>query len=95
METSMNGSIFTGKLDTESNGFVLTQVKDMNTQTVLTNTQIDAIYDYLAKAVHYDEYHIITLYDQLPVRLRTDEITVLLGELDRIKEMIKYQELDH
>ncbi|QOR68693.1 hypothetical protein IM538_11555 [Cytobacillus suaedae] len=88
METILNGSIFSGNVDLDSREFVLTSVKEMNTQTVLNEKQLDAIYHYLNKVVHQEEYHVLTLYDQLPVRLKNDEITLLLSELDKIKAML-------
>lgn len=88
METIVNGSIFSGNVDLDSHEFVLTSVKEMNTQTVLNEKQLDAIYHYLDKVVHEDEYHVLTLYDQLPVKLTNDEIMLLLSELDKIKTML-------
>jgi hypothetical protein len=89
MDNTVHGAIFSGSLDLETHEFVLTEVKEMSTQTVLNRKQLDAIYNYLAKAVNQDEYHVLTLYDQLPVRLSNDEVAKLLIDLTDIKAMLE------
>ena len=80
-------NIFTGEI--ENNEYVLKQVKNMETQSVMNKQQLTAIADYLAKAVHHDDQHIITINDQLPIRLSNVEANQLLTEIEQIQRSLQ------
>lgn len=84
------GDIFSGEFDKAEKEFVLKRVKNFQTQSILKEGQLDALYDYLTRASHYDQSHVITINDQLPVRLSNDEVKVVLAELDKIREGLKH-----
>jgi hypothetical protein len=74
--------------DINENEYILTQVKQIPTKSIMTKQQLDAITDYLAKAVHHDDQHIITINDQLPIRLTNEEANKLLSEIEEIQRQI-------
>ena len=74
--------------DINENEYILTQVKQIPTKSIMTKQQLNAITDYLAKAVHHDDQHIITINDQLPIRLTNEEANQLLSEIEEIQRQI-------
>ncbi|MFC4323130.1 hypothetical protein [Litchfieldia salsa] len=78
--------IFLGEVT--NNEYLLKQVKQIPTQSIMKKTQIQALSDYLAKVVHHDEQHIITINDQLPIRLSNDEANQLINELEQIEKTL-------
>jgi hypothetical protein len=55
------------------------------TNSTLNENQLKTLYDYLNKHKNEDDGQILTLYDQMPVRLSQEEINQLMNELDKIK----------
>ncbi|MBD8071276.1 hypothetical protein [Bacillus sp. PS06] len=78
--------IFLGEVS--NNEYILKQVKQIPTQSIMKKQQIQSLSDYLAKAVHHDEHHIITINDQLPIRLTNDEANQLITELESIEQSL-------
>ncbi|MGR3762856.1 hypothetical protein [Rossellomorea sp. NS-SX7] len=83
----LQGSIITGEFDSVMNEFSLKKVKDFDTESVLKKNQIDHIYEYLKKHQHEDDGQIITLYDQMPLRLSQAEIDQLIGDIENVMSM--------
>jgi hypothetical protein len=81
----LSGSIISGEFDEFMNEFSIEQVKTFYTKSTLTENQLDAIYDYLHKHKDEGDGQILTLYDQLPVRLTQEETNQLLEDLNKIK----------
>lgn len=83
----MQGNIIAGEFDSMMNEFSLQKVKNFDLESVLKVNQINNIYDYLKK--HQDEVdgQIITLYDQMPVRLSQNEINQLISDLEKVMTM--------
>lgn len=83
----LQGQMITGEFDSTMNEFSLQKVKEFDTQTVLNKNQIDSIYHYLKKHEHDKGGQIITLNDQVLVRLTHSELNQLLGDMERVLSM--------
>ncbi|CAM4095803.1 hypothetical protein METH109765_22170 [Mesobacillus thioparans] len=83
----MQGTIIAGEFDSSMNEFSLQKVKNLNTESVLKENQLNNIYHYLKKHQHEDDGQIITLYDQMPLHLTQNEINELICDLERVMSM--------
>ena len=83
----LQGTIIAGELDSSINEFSIQRVKNLNTISVLSENQLTNIYHYLKKHQHEGDGQIITLYDQMPLRLTQNEIKELIKDLERVKSM--------
>lgn len=83
----LDGSIIAGEFDEGMNEFTLTQVKHLMTESVIRENQLKALYHYLKKHEDDADGQIITLYDQMPVRLSQEEIKLLLSDLEKVQTM--------
>jgi hypothetical protein len=83
----MQGAIIAGEFDSSMNEFSLQKVKNLNTESVLKENQLNNIYHYLKKHQHEDDGQIITLYDQMPLHLTQNEINELICDLERVMSM--------
>jgi hypothetical protein len=82
----IEGNIISGEFDKTINVFTLQKVKNLFTETTLKEKQVEDLYGYLKKHQNEDG-QIISLYDQLLVRLSQDELKILLTDLEIIKSM--------
>lgn len=70
-----NGEIMAGEMDEHTNEFMLRQVKHLSTESILSEKQVDTLTRYLeSSGQEGDGEQILTLYDQLPVRLNQKEV---------------------
>ncbi|MCM2534849.1 hypothetical protein NDK43_24030 [Neobacillus pocheonensis] len=83
----LQGTIIAGEFDSSMNEFSLQKVKNFNTETVLKESQINNIYHYLKEHQHEDDGQVITLYDQMPIRISQKEINQLICDLERVMSM--------
>jgi hypothetical protein len=83
----LEGTIIAGEFDSSLNEFSLQKVKNFNTESILKENQINNIYQYLKKHQHENDGQIITLYDQMLVRLSQNEINQLICDLERVMSM--------
>lgn len=83
----LNGSIIDGIFDSSVNEFTLQRVKNFDTQSVLNETQINNIYQYLHLHRNDEDGQIITLYDQMPLRLSKEESSQLIGDIEKVMSM--------
>jgi hypothetical protein len=83
----MQGTIIAGEFDSSMNEFSLQKVKNLYTESVLKENQLNNIYHYLKKHQHEDDGQIITLYDQMPLHLTQNEINELICDLERVMSM--------
>ncbi|RYG71974.1 hypothetical protein EU245_12185 [Lentibacillus lipolyticus] len=84
----LNGEIIAGEMDEHTNEFMLQQVKHFSTESILSEKQVDTLTQYLIKSGQDgDGEQILTLYDQLPVRLNQEEIEQFIDDLDKIKSL--------
>lgn len=79
----LNGTIIEGVFDTSVNEFTLQRVKNFHTQSVLNETQINNIYHYL-KMHSNEDGQIVTLYDQMPLRLSQEESNQLISDIEKV-----------
>lgn len=78
--------ILSGIFDEAENEFTLQQVKHHVTESSLQKNQLHAIYDYLMDHEEDQEGLVLTLYDQMPVKLTQDEIQEILRDIEEINQ---------
>lgn len=83
------GIMVYGDYDGESNEFTLKRIKNIFTETSLTERQMSDLYNYLKRHEEDDDGQIISFYDQLLLKLNPNEIKVLLTDLEDV--LSKYQ----
>lgn len=83
----VKGNIIAGEFDSTINEFSLQKVKNFETESVLNEDQLNNIYDYLKKHQHEEDGQIITLYDQMLVRLAQNEVNQLIVDLERVMSL--------
>ncbi|MGF2614563.1 hypothetical protein FZC84_21395 [Rossellomorea vietnamensis] len=80
----VKGNIIAGEFDSTINEFSLQKVKNLETESVLNEDQLNNIYDYLKKHQQEEDGQIITLYDQMLVRLEQNEVNQLIVDLEKV-----------
>lgn len=85
--SDLNGHIISGVFDDEINQFSVSKIKDFSTQTVLNEKQTRSLYYYLKSHADDEDGQILTLYDQMPVKLSQHEVIHLLEDLDQLRKM--------
>ncbi|QHS22485.1 hypothetical protein GWK91_05750 [Virgibacillus sp. MSP4-1] len=83
MET-YQGQLIKGEFSIQENEFIIQEIKHLETQSILQSSQIEALHEYLIKQIQDDESCVITVNDQMPVRLSREEAEVLLQDLDKL-----------
>ncbi|SDK06211.1 hypothetical protein [Sediminibacillus albus] len=81
---SFDGVLFSGEFSEDEELFYLRRVKNLQTQSILSNRQLHQLQDYLAKQHSQQEGCTITVNDQIPVLLAQEEAEQLLTELASI-----------
>lgn len=82
----IQGTILLGIFDESENEFTLQQVKHHTTESSLQKNQLHAIYKYLIHHQEDKEGLVLTLYDQMPVKLTQDEISKILRDIEEINQ---------
>lgn len=70
----LQGTIIPGEFDYSMNEFSLKRLKNLNTESVLTENQLTNIFQYLKKHQHKGDGQVITIYDQISLRLTQNDI---------------------
>ncbi|CDQ20868.1 hypothetical protein [Halobacillus karajensis] len=83
----VNGKIIRGEFDRINDEFVLNQVKHITTQSTLNKEQLDTIYDYLNNHKEEDDGQILTLNEQMLIRLSQEESCQFIDDLNKIREL--------
>lgn len=83
----VKGNIIAGEFDSTINEFSLQKVKDFETESVLNEDQLINIYHYLKKHQLGEDGQIITLYDQMLVRLAQNEVNQLIVDLEKVMSL--------
>ncbi|MDZ5471310.1 hypothetical protein SM124_06075 [Bacillus sp. 31A1R] len=83
----LEGRIISGEFDEEMNEFSLQRVKNMSLESTIRENQLMALYEYLKKHQKDTDGQVITLYDQLPLRLSQEEIQLLMRDLDQLRSL--------
>lgn len=86
-EMVLAGNLISGTFDEENNAFSIQQIKYFTTETTLNEKQLNMLRYYLQKHQEMMEGPVITLYDQLPLRLSQEETKLLLADLDKIRTL--------
>lgn len=81
------GQIISGSYNEIHEEFTLNQVKHLQTTSILNEKQVNQLYEYLEK--HKDEVdgQVLSLYDQLLVKLSQEDIHKFLADLERLRDM--------
>jgi hypothetical protein len=83
---SIKGDILSGEFDEADNVFTLQTIKSFQTETTLKKSQLESLYGYLEN--HKDEDgQVISLFDQLLIRLSQEEVKTLLADLENISKI--------
>ncbi|MBP1971051.1 hypothetical protein J2Z83_003188 [Virgibacillus natechei] len=72
------GIIFSGEFDQDQHMFYLTQVRNLETASILSEGQLKLLIDYLTQQ---NESCTVLVNDQLPVLLKQEEVMQLRKEL--------------
>lgn len=83
----VNGKIIRGEFDRINDEFVLNQVKHFTTQSTLNKDQLDTIYDYLNNHKDEEDGQILTLNEQMLVRLSQEESSQFIEDLNQIRDL--------
>lgn len=83
----VTGNIISGEFDELMNEFSLQKVKHLSTKSTIKESQLKSIYDYLKKHRNDTDGQIITLNDQLPIRLSQEEINLFISDLEKVQLM--------
>jgi len=83
----VKGNIIAGEFDSTINEFSLQKVKNFETESVLNEDQLNNIYQYLKKHQLGEDGQIITLYDQMLVRLAQNEVNQLIVDLEKVMSL--------
>ena len=83
----VNGKIIRGEFDRVNDEFVLNQVKHFTTQTTLNKDQLDTIYEYLNNHKDEEDGQILTLNEQMLVRLSQEESSQFIEDLNQIRDL--------
>ncbi|REJ07183.1 hypothetical protein [Halobacillus trueperi] len=83
----VNGKIIRGEFDRINDEFVLNQVKHFMTQSTLNKDQLDTIYDYLNNHKDEEDGQILTLNEQMLVRLSQEESSQFIEDLNQIRDL--------
>lgn len=81
----LSGNIISGTFDEQLKQFYLQQIKHFTTETTISEHQLENLYSYLKKHANDEDGHIITLYDQMPMRLSQEEINLFMQDLEQIQ----------
>ncbi|SDM17136.1 hypothetical protein [Sediminibacillus halophilus] len=79
-----DGALFSGEFSDDDELFYLRRVKNLQTQSILSNRQLEQLHHYLSRQNSRQESCTITVNDQIPVLLNQQEAEQLLTELDEI-----------
>ncbi|WP_409302612.1 hypothetical protein [Peribacillus sp. SCS-155] len=85
----VEGEIISGELDPLNKEFSLQKVKNFYTESTLKEQQLNNIYQYLKKHENEDDWQIITLYDQMPVRLSQGEIKQFINDIEHVRALYR------
>jgi hypothetical protein len=84
---NMQGNIISGEFDEGMNEFYLQNVKSFTAESVLKKNQLTRLFYYLKEHENENDGQILTLYDQMPVRLSQHEVKELLEDLEKVLNM--------
>ncbi|WP_077624889.1 hypothetical protein [Sediminibacillus massiliensis] len=81
---SYNGALFSGEFSEDEETFYLKRVKNIQTQSIISQKQLQNLYHYLMNQNANNGSCTITVNDQIPVLLAPEEAQQLQQELAAI-----------
>lgn len=83
----ITGNIISGEFDEQINEFSLYSIKHLSLESTINESQLKNLCAYLKK--HEDDLdgQIVTLYDQMPIWLSQQEISLLLDDLEKVQSI--------
>jgi hypothetical protein len=81
----ISGSIVSGEYDDQTEQFSISMIKQFRTQSILTKNQAIQLLDYLYRHKDEEGGQVITLNDQMPLRISPEEVSALILDLERIE----------
>ncbi|MGD6844605.1 hypothetical protein ACQCVH_19090 [Bacillus infantis] len=81
----ISGNIVSGEYDDQTEQFSISMIKHFKTQSILTKNQAIQLLDYLYRHKDEEGGQVITLNDQMPLRISSEEISALILDLERIE----------
>ncbi|MGP4072687.1 hypothetical protein ACTWQB_09050 [Piscibacillus sp. B03] len=82
----IDGKIISGEYDQQNHEFSITSVKHLTTESTITEDELGLLHDYLL-AHASDGGQILSLNDQILIKLNQDEVQQVLHDLDDIKKL--------
>lgn len=81
----ISGNIISGEYDDQAEQFSISMIKHFKTQSILTKDQASQLLDYLYRHKDEEGGQVITLNDQMPLRVSSEEINALILDLEKIE----------
>jgi hypothetical protein len=81
----ISGNIVSGEYDDQTEQFSISMIKHFKTQSILTKNQAIQLLDYLYRHKDEEGGQVITLNDQMPLRISSEEINALILDLERVE----------
>ncbi|TES57556.1 hypothetical protein E2L07_02430 [Halalkalibacterium halodurans] len=82
----LEGNILSGEFDQNRNEFTLQKIKHFQAESTLKEGQLLSLYHYLTAHQFETGGQILTLYDQMPIKLNEEELKQLIEDLEKVKE---------
>ncbi|SEQ31791.1 hypothetical protein [Piscibacillus halophilus] len=83
----IDGQIISGDYDHGSQEFLITSVKHLTTESAISEEELGLLHDYLLAHAGEDGGQILSLNDQILVKLKPEEVNQVLQDLDDIKRL--------
>lgn len=87
---NINSTILSGEFDETTEELTIERLKHVDTVSVWNRNQIQSVHDYLSSCVA-DKEQILTINDQILVRLTQQEIVQLVEEMEKL---LRYKSKD-
>lgn len=84
---SFDGNMISGRIN-EDQEFVMTTIKHVNTTSVFDKEQLEALTEYLQSQQEKGETCTMILNEQLPIPLNTEEVTLIIQEMNEVTSQI-------
>ncbi|MFC0523022.1 hypothetical protein ACFFGV_05365 [Pontibacillus salicampi] len=87
---NINSTILSGEFDETTEELTIERLKHVDTVSVWNRNQLQSVYDYLSSCAS-DKEQILTINDQILVRLTQQEIVQLVEEMEKL---LRYKSKD-
>lgn len=83
------GHILSGEFDLQSNEFSLHQIKHIIVESVINESKFNHLFSYLKSHEDDNDGQVISLHDQVLVKLSKDEIKELISDLQTVQSYFR------